>query len=309
MSAEGIGADRGSTPPGRVSAPAPIAGTIRGAEGVKLRTWSWPHPSPRGRVQLVHGFSEHLGRYREVVDALHDAGWAVFGHDHRGHGESEGRRGVLRSFDHLLHDLDLVRRRADALAPGPGAPVLLGHSLGGLVTLRYLQTAPAPPSRAILSAPWLGTQLVLPLWQQVVARSLRRIAPDFVVKRRLDTSLLTRDAERGALYANDPLVHRYGSPGVLARVGAAQEEAIAGGLPPGMRLLVILPLDDRVADPERTVGWASRLPAGSVQIERYPRGRHEPFHDIERSAVLDTVIAWLNEEGPSGSSAEISDEG
>lgn len=278
--------------------PVPEAGELTGADGVRIRTWSWKREGARGRIQLTHGFSEHLGRYRELAGHLVRDGWAVFGHDHRGHGESEGVRGVLRDFDHLLRDLEAVRRRADELAPGPGAPLLLGHSMGGLVALRYLQTTADPPGRAVVSAPWLGTRVRLPLWQRVAARTLRYVAPALVLTRSLDTTLLTRDLERGAAYRDDPTVHRAGSAGLLREVEEAQVAAMAGGLPDGCRVLLLVPLDDRVTDAARTQEWAASVPSGQVEVVRLPGGRHEPFHDIERATVFRTLVEWLNEEAP-----------
>ena len=297
---------RVSTPHG--AGPEPEPGELRGAGGMRLRTWRWPVEAPRGRIQLVHGLSEHLGRYIELAGVLNAAGWSVFGHDHRGHGQSEGTRGVLEDFDHLVADLGRVRAHADALAPGPGDPVLLGHSLGGLVTIRHLQTSDAPARRAVVSAPWLGTRVVLPLWQRVAARTLRYVWPDVVIQRSLDETKLTRDPERGAAYRADPTVHRAGSPGLLARVEAAQDAALADPLPDDVRILLFLPLDDQVADPDRTERWAANVRADRIRVERYPDGRHEPFHDIERADVSRTLVDWLNEEAPSAAPTERTDE-
>lgn len=297
---------RVSTPHGE--GPAPEPGALEGAGGVRIRTWRWPVDAPRGRIQLVHGLSENLGRYIELAGVLNRAGWSVFGHDHRGHGESDGRRGVLRDFTHLITDVDRVRERADDLAPGPGAPVLLGHSLGGLVVIRHLQTAASartaasprtaarPPERAVVSAPWLGTRIVLPFWQRIAARTLRHVLPDVVIQRSLDVTKLTRDRERGAAYRDDPTVHRAGSAGLLAQVEAAQTAAMEEDVPGWVRILLLLPLDDQVADPDRTERWAKAIPRERIRVERFPEGRHEPFHDIERATVFRVLADWLNEE-------------
>jgi alpha-beta hydrolase superfamily lysophospholipase len=291
-----------STPHG--DGPEPEAGELVGAAGTGIRTWRWPVEAPRGRIQLVHGLSEHLRRYIELAGVLNGAGWSVFGHDHRGHGESGGTRGVLGAFDHLVSDVERVRERADALAPGPGDPVLLGHSLGGLVVIRHLQTAMAPATRAIVSAPWLGTRVVLPMWQRIAARTLRHVLPDLVMQRGLDETKLTRDVDRGRAYRADPAVHRGGSAGLLAEVESAQAAAMADPLPEQVRMLLLLPLDDQVADPDRTRRWVASVPERQLRVVQFPKGRHEPFHDIERATVFRTLTDWLNEEAPVMASAE-----
>jgi alpha-beta hydrolase superfamily lysophospholipase len=285
--------------------PAAEGDWIEGAGGTPIRTWTWAIDDPRGRVQITHGLSEHLGRYAELAGALNEAGWSVFGHDHRGHGESEGRRGVLEDFDDLLTDLERVRDRAADLAPGPGDPVLLGHSMGGLVALRYLQTAAAPPDRAVVSAPWLATRVALPLWQRLAAWGLRSIAPTLVLQRGVDASGLTRDPDRAARYIADPAVHRSGSPGMLAEVEDAQRAALAGGIPAGTRVLLLLPLADEVVDPEVTARWAAGVEETRMRVRTYPEGRHEPFHDIERATVMRELVEWLNEEAVDSVSAAV----
>lgn len=108
---------------------------LQTADGIQLHLRRWPAPEPaRGTVQIVHGLGEHLGRYEALAVSLNAAGWHVAGHDHRGHGRSEGPRGRIASHTVLLTDLAAV---VDRLR-GPGRHLLWGHSLGGLVAARFV---------------------------------------------------------------------------------------------------------------------------------------------------------------------------
>ena len=103
------------------------------------RTWSGQVP-PRHVVLIAHGYGEHLGRYAHVVAALTAGGYAVAGLDHRGHGQSAGRRADVVRFDDYVADLDVLARHARATVAPPGAKLfLLGHSMGGLIATRYAQ--------------------------------------------------------------------------------------------------------------------------------------------------------------------------
>ena len=65
---------------------------------IHLQTWS-PAGEPRGAIQLLHGLGEHILRYQRFATAAVGRGYVVYGHDHRGHGLSEGDRGYFADED------------------------------------------------------------------------------------------------------------------------------------------------------------------------------------------------------------------
>jgi len=52
-----------------------------------LYRWE-PIGHPRALVHVVHGMSEHGARYGRFAAALNRAGFTVWAHDHRGHGQN-----------------------------------------------------------------------------------------------------------------------------------------------------------------------------------------------------------------------------
>ncbi len=76
-----------------------------------------------------------------VVDELLPAGYAVFGTDHRGHGKSDGRRGHVKSFQDYIDDEKQFA--LEVIKPAlPDVPYLLvGHSMGSLITLNYASSS------------------------------------------------------------------------------------------------------------------------------------------------------------------------
>lgn len=275
----------------------PVEGWTRGEGGCRLRTLRWPVASPRGRVQVVHGLSEHLGRYAPLAMALNGAGYSVFGHDHRGHGRSGGPRGVVGSFGDLVEDLHRVRGLADELAPGPGSPVLLAHSMGGLVAIRYLQGAgpdprPFPPA-VVISAPWLGTSVPVPWHVRLALPILRRVAADLPIPRPTRPEMLTADPEQAAAFARDPLVVRALAVSFFDQVVREQGSALAAGMPPGVEALVMAPEDDMLCDPRTTMAWAAGAGPG-VEAWSLPDTRHEPFTDTHRNKIFQRLVEWLD---------------
>ncbi|MFW6206258.1 MAG: alpha/beta fold hydrolase, partial [Gemmatimonadota bacterium] len=143
---------------------------------IRYRSWSPEDGDPGAVLLLVHGLFEHSRRYDELGRALAHDGIATFAMDLRGHGQSGGRRGHVPRFDRFLDDLERFHRQVAASHPGV-PPFLLGHSMGGLIVLRYLQQRGPDVVGAVISAPWLGTAVEVPAWQRVLAAVMDRVLP------------------------------------------------------------------------------------------------------------------------------------
>jgi len=115
----------------------------------KLYCRYWPpageyqDSTPRALVFLSHGFSEHLGAgYHNVGKALASEGMLAFGHDHAGHGRSEGIQAYIDSVDDYVDDLVdhclKIRGRYESYLP----IFLVAHSMGGMIAIRAAITHP-----------------------------------------------------------------------------------------------------------------------------------------------------------------------
>jgi alpha-beta hydrolase superfamily lysophospholipase len=243
-------------------------------------------------VVVVHGFGEHSGRYVHLAEALVARGYGVLAYDQRGHGRSEGARGYVSSFQMLVDDLSLAISQAARSFPGTGQPFLYGHSLGALVVMRHLQTAGAETTGAILSAPWLGTAATIPLWKEALAAVLRRVAPAFPVPTEVAPEELTSDEELQRAYREDPLVGHAISVGLYDAVLDAQQSAMHHG-PIATPTLLLVPLEDRVTDVQRTLNWA-REAGPAVEVKQLAGMRHEPHNERARGEVLKALADWLD---------------
>ena len=167
-------------------------GSFRGSGDLELFWQTWlPDTKPRAVVAIVHGFGEHSGRYGNVVNYLVPRGFAVAAYDLRGHGRSQGPRGLILSWDEYRDDTRLF---LESVRPdSPGAPVFLyGHSLGGLIALDYVLHMPEGLRGVIASGPVLGPPGVSP-FLLMLARVLTVVTPRLSLDSGLDATALSRD--------------------------------------------------------------------------------------------------------------------
>jgi lysophospholipase len=135
------------------------------------------HPGKPGAPTFViaHGLGDHARRHLPLATALAEHGYGAIAVDRRGHGISEGRRGDAT----LEADLDVLElAMAHARAAGDGPVILLGDSLGGIMSW-YLLTLEPDVDAVVCHC--IGHPEVLPdpshRYKQPLLRALGRIAP------------------------------------------------------------------------------------------------------------------------------------
>jgi alpha-beta hydrolase superfamily lysophospholipase len=271
-----------------------IDGSCETSDGLALHYRAWLPPAARGVLLIVHGLAEHSGRYAHVGPRFAGAGYAAYALDHRGHGLSPGRRVHVAAFDEFLGDVDALRAVAEARHPGRPL-VLVGHSHGGLVALRYVLTRPAGLAGAILSSPLLG---VHPSTRAspgliVLARALSVLWPSVLLPTNVDASLLSHDPEVVRAYQADPLVSHRVSPRWFTSAARAMRQAQEGAPHLTLPLLLMVSGADRIVDPEASLRFAAHAPSRNLELVHWQGLYHEMFNEPEGEAVFARMEAWL----------------
>jgi len=266
--------------------------SLTAPDGTSLVYDAYEPGQPRAAMLFIPGWSDHAGRWAGVGARFRDAGLACYVLDPRGHGRSGGTRAHLSRFSQLLGDLQALRRAVRLRFQGP--QVLLGHSLGGLVVLRYLETQPSdPPACAVISSPWFGLSFDPPLWKLVLGRLLGDLWPTLKLSIPLDPAHLTRDPAVNQAYTSDPLVHRLMTPGAWKEIQWAQRAVPADGHQIETPLLFLLAGEDRIIDAELARAFADGLRA-PVEVRWYPDAYHELLHEPQSEQVVGDVVAYLS---------------
>jgi len=261
-------------------------------DGQPLRLHDWPLPQARGGVLLVHGLGEHAGRYADLARWFNARGHAARSYDQRGHGESPGPRGVLSHPDDLLADLAVVH--ADYTRTLGAAPLLLGHSMGGLVALRAVLDERITPQALVLSSPALRSHASPGLRR--LAATLARLAPNLRLRNGLDLERLSHDPLVVAAYRDDALCHDRVSPRLADFIFRAGAACIADADRLEVPALLLVAGEDALVDAAGSRDFSAAAARTKRLTTRYFAGLyHELFNEAEpgRGQVLMQLEDWL----------------
>jgi alpha-beta hydrolase superfamily lysophospholipase len=273
--------------------------TVSTPDGLALALRRWPHPAPRQRVLIVHGLGEHSGRHDALARDLNAAGHAVSSYDQRGHGRSPGARGVIAAADSLCRDLACV---IDTLQQADGAaPVLLGHSMGGLVAARFVAEAlaaqPADWSRAVpalvLSSPALDPGMTGV--QKLLLSLLGTLAPDLTLNNGLQPDWISRDPAVVRAYRQDARVHDRVSARLVRFIVDGGERVRAAAPSWRTPTLLLWAGADRCVAPRGSAAFAAAAPAAVLQHQAWPALAHEIFNEPERGQVILRLVQFLQQ--------------
>jgi alpha-beta hydrolase superfamily lysophospholipase len=254
---------------------------MKGTEG-DISVAVWERPDPERVVVLAHGYGEHIGRYEHVAAAFVGRGAVVYGPDHLGHGESAGDQVLVGDFDTIVDDLhgviELARERH------PGRPVVLvGHSMGGLIAIRYVQRYGGLDA-LVLSGPAVGLTPAVSDW----------LAAPELPSDPIDVAVLSRDPAVGEAYANDPLVWHGGWKRPTLEAFLAADAAIeAGGGFGDLPVYYVHGEADELVPMALARPFVERL-AGSDFTERIvPGARHEVFNETDKDETIAAIADWV----------------
>ncbi len=265
--------------------------------GALLYQRRWNPAQCRATAVIVHGLGEHSGRYGHVARALATIGVDVLAFDQRGFGRTAGMRGDTRRFQDRLDDLagtvTSQRRRHPSLPL-----VLIGHSMGGLIATRYVQSSLPAPDLLVLSGAAIDPR---PLERRRAALRLGRAIARALPHLRLPFSnvdALSTDPAVAAATRADPLR----VPGLGVRLGlqlaAEQRRAWAELAHISLPVLLLHGADDRMIPSPDARDAAPRLGSADVTLRIYPGMLHEVFNERERSTVLQDLTDWVNQRIP-----------
>ena len=265
------------------------------SDGVALHVNDWPTAQPRARVLVVHGLGEHGGRYAALARDLTAQGISVRVFDHRGHGRSQGKRGVVGKRSDCLSS-DVVEIFQAYAEEGSDPPFLFGHSMGGLVAMHAVGKLGLRPRGLIASSPALASHAGG--FDRLLSKTLMRLAPDFTVANGLPADKLSHAPGIERAYLDDPANHNRISARLARYIFEAGPEVIAAAARWPVPTLLQIAGSDRLVDPSGAREFARVAPPGVVESHDYAELYHEIYNEAEpaRSNVVADMATWLHKQ-------------
>jgi acylglycerol lipase len=263
---------------------------------------AWPPPATvRAAVVIAHGAGEHSGRYQHVGQRLADAGYATYALDHHGHGRSAGKPALL-DMERAVGDLRSLI--SDVRGEDPERRVfLLGHSMGGCISLVYACRHQEEIDGLILSSPLAALQAAsAPM--RIASKALGAVAPGLGVYA-VPTEKISHDPDVVRAYEEDPLVFHGKLPArtiaeLTRAIEAFPEEVPSLTLP----LLVFHGSADEITPVDGSEMVIEEAGSADKTFVLLDGLYHETMNEPEQDEVLDLVVGWLDERsGPRGAAA------
>ena len=268
--------------------------TFIGKGGVEIFFQNWKKPSPDMILIISHGIGEHSGRYMNLVNELESLNLCIFAMDHRGHGKSGGKKGHCDDFMDYVYDLKLFRNYI--AEEFDGVPiVLLGHSMGGVISMRYSLEYPDDIKALILSSPGFIPAFKLPSWKQSMSEFMGKYLPSFTLSNGLSAEDLSHDSSVIDAYENDPLVHDRASAGLYIGFTKTAAECMKRASELTIPLLAIHGKADMMVDYKGTEEVFLNVSSRSKKIILGEGMYHETMNETEelRSTILSSISEWL----------------
>ncbi len=265
--------------------------------GLSLHAYHWAASSPaNGKViGIVHGLGEHGGRYTNVASYFCALGYEVFAYDHQGHGQSEGAKGTIQSWESFVSEINTFRAAIEGALDTPHELILWGHSMGALVLLDYLSSRDEAETlaAAVVTSPPLKLGNPPSKILASLASAAASMTPKLTKSNELDASDLSHDPEVVAVYKADPLNHDRVSMLLGYHMLDTAKRLLAQPQSIPVPTLLMHGDADRICDIDGTRAFANAA-VGDVHLHELPGLFHETHNEPSQLDVFAFAKTWLD---------------
>ena len=257
-----------------------------------------PKKNPSAEVMVVHhGFSEHSGRYANLIEALEELRYTIYLFDMRGHGRTDGKRGHA-NYQDLLDDLDLVINIALEREPAEKV-ILFGHSLGAVVSALYAENPEKQKKIKALVLSSLATEHKLNFINKLkkfIAPLFAKIVPETTVTTNVDPTVISHDPAVVQQYAKDKFNHGEISFALGNFFMNSEKRILADSKKLKIPLYMFHGKADPLIDYHGSQLFFENAGSKIKELKLYEGLYHETLNEypLNRQMVENDLIAWLS---------------
>lgn len=263
-------------------------------DGLDLYAIKWaPEEQPHMVIAFVHGHGDHCRRYDEWFSKINDKSIAIITLDYRGHGRSQGKRGVIRAYGEFLEDISLLHRKATEFFPG--IPIVLyGHSLGATIVLSYLLRSPNLPELAITTSPWLELKKTPGKWLSLFIKWGNQIAPTLTFRTGLKSGDFSSNEGFAEKREKDEFVHNRISARLFSEVEREAKWITAHFNEMKTPLLLMQGRGDKLMNYQAARSLSKKAP-GQVNYREWKLAGHQLHNSEDSTEVMEYLMDWIKE--------------
>lgn len=250
-----------------------------------------PGENLKAVIVLVHGIGEHIHRYDHWATKFNKEGIGFAGVDLPGHGQSDGRRGNIKSYALLREMIDILLKSCNKTFPG--VPVYLyGHSLGGGIVLDYILHRNPRVKGAIVTGPMLRLAFEPSKFKLTLASVMKNLLPGLIQPTGLNANHISLDEAVVEKYKTDPLVHGKISVSLFHGSMTAGKYSLEHASELKVPTLILHGSDDKLTSPEASREFAAKTDKAELKI--WEGGYHELHNEPFKDEVFKYIIDWIN---------------
>ncbi|MEP7321655.1 MAG: lysophospholipase [Saprospiraceae bacterium] len=261
-------------------------------ENLKTYVFSSTAQKSKATVLLIHGLGEHIRRYDEQINYFAEKGFSFAGADLKGHGRSEGNRGVWNNVEEHYKVIDGVFNTAKE--QNPNVPIFLyGHSMGGNLAAGYVLSRYPDISGLLLTGSAIKTSKDLPVPLVKMMLSAPKFIQNIIISNGLNLKSLCNDPDIVDRYKKDPLVHDRISLLAGATLLNNSFDILNTPFTSPYPVLIMHGKKDTITLPKGSTALAAHW-NGDITIKLWPGMLHEIHNEPEKKMVWDDMISWMN---------------
>ncbi|KNC76524.1 hypothetical protein SARC_10980 [Sphaeroforma arctica JP610] len=256
----------------------------------------------KANVLLIHGLGEHCGApqwQKRLIPTLTKAGFRCALYDQQGHGRSQGHStAYTHDIQNLVNDAkqftEMIIAKESAGSKIP--TVILGHSMGGLITFEVVRENPDLYDMAIINggAFFIDPKVLTPTLN-VLSTVLSKVAPKMALPDAIDLAKLSRNPNVEEYAKNDTLRYNGGlrsrtARSILDRIGVVTKKMASFKTP----VYFSHGEKDLICSPQGTKAVYEGCGSEDKTLKIWDEMLHEVFEDPDSDLVLESIVEFIN---------------